>query len=148
MAYGFVYLLGNEAMPCYYKIGCTDRAPHQRARELSMASGVPQPFQVLLYIEVEDAQQVERRFHRELAAFRATHQREFFCFGPAHMTWLWYVFETYMDRMAFASPNWHRYSFRPRFPDDYVDTWTDDETYLYPPEAAPLQPGAITVVAA
>lgn len=138
MSYGFVYLLGNPAMPCYYKIGCTSGSPHQRAKQLSAATGVPHPFHVLLYIEVTDCHRVERRFHIEMADFRAATDREFFCFGPAHMDWLWWVFDTYEEKLSFASPDWHRYAPRPEFPDEYVDTWADDGTYLCMPDSPPL----------
>jgi hypothetical protein len=136
--YGFVYLLGNRAMPCHYKIGCTERAPHARAKELSRASGVPHPFHVLLYIEVPDFQRVESRFHQEMSDFRANHEREFFCFGPAHMNWLWHVFENFPRVASFAAPCWSRYAARPQFPDDYAETWVDNGEYLCLPDHAPL----------
>lgn len=138
MSYGFVYLLGNKAMPNYYKIGCTTGSPCARAGQLSAASGVPKPFHVLLYIEVDNFQRVEQRLHLELSDFRASRRREFFRFGPGHMTWLWYVFETYLERVSFAAPEWHRYAAHPSFPDDYVDTWIDEGDYLHMPSCAPL----------
>lgn len=138
-AYGFVYLLGNPAMPCYYKIGSTQGSPHSRARELSAASGVPRPFVVALYIECTDCRAVEKRLHMELGDYRATNQREFFCFGPAHMDWLWHVFETHPRALSFSCPGWNRFSNKPSFPDSYVDTWVDDGEYLHLSDAAPLQ---------
>ena len=147
MAHGFVYLLGNKAMPCYYKIGCTERSPHARARDLSAASGVPHPFQVLLYIEVADHQRVEQRLHQELADFRATTRREFFCFGPDHMGWLWWVFDAYPEALSFASPEWHRYASRPQGPDGYIETWIDNGTYLCMPDRAPLDGQEIGLIA-
>jgi hypothetical protein len=138
MSAGFVYLLGNPAMPCHYKIGCTERSPHQRARELSRATGIPQPFHVLVYIEVDDAQSIERKFHRALADFRANSEREFFVFGPAHMNWLWHVFNCYPDTLSFASPDWHRYAHRPEFPDDYEESWVCGSEELLMPDRPPL----------
>jgi hypothetical protein len=137
--YGFVYLLGNKAMPGYYKIGCTERSPHARASELSGASGVPHPFNVLLYIEVADFQRVERRIHQELSDFRATERREFFRFGPDHMNWLWYVFDGHPNALSFASPGWHRYSSRPQFPDEHVETWIKNGEYLCMPSCPPIE---------
>ena len=139
MSHGFIYLLGNRAMPCYYKIGCTQGAPHARAQQLSGASGVPHPFDVNLYIEVEDFQRQEQRMHQELTDFRASDRREFFCFGPAHMPWLWYVFDTFPGALSFASPNWHRYATKPSFPDDYVETWIYDGEYLNMPNSPPIE---------
>jgi hypothetical protein len=140
MGYGFVYLLGNKAMPCLYKIGCTERSPHARAAQLSAATGVPTPFDVLLYIEVANFQRVEQKFHEEMADFRASDKREFFCFGPAHMDWLWWAFQGYEGAVAFADPAWQRYGFHTpdNFPEDYVETWVDGDTYLCQPDAPPL----------
>ncbi len=75
--YGFVYVLQNEAMNGYYKVGVTRRAPHQRAEELSAATGVPIPFKVVYYAEVENPVAVERHVHSVLGEYR-TEGREFF----------------------------------------------------------------------
>ena len=144
--HGFVYLLGNKAMPCYYKIGCTERSPHARAQQLA-TTGVPHPFDVMLYIEVNNFQQVERKFHRELSDFRASGGREFFCFGPVHMDWLWYLFDGYPDNLAFASPAWHKYSYRPQFPDGHVETWIDGGQYLCMPSSPPIEGVELRLVA-
>jgi hypothetical protein len=146
MAYGFVYLLGNKAMPCFYKIGCTERSPHARARELSNASGIPQPFHVLLYIEVDDFQRVEQRFHHEIADYRVSMQREFFLFGPAHMNWLWWAFSDYPGVLSFASPDWHLFAAKPSFPDEHEETWIFDGAQISLPNTPPLQPGDLRVV--
>lgn len=134
-------------MPGLYKIGCTERSPHARARQLSASSGVPQPFHVLLYIEVDDCQRVELQFHQQLADFRATSKREFFRFGPAHMGWLWWVFRGYQNVLAFAHPDWGRYAYQPKFPDDYVETWIWDGGYLCMPDAAPIDGPEIEAIA-
>lgn len=138
MSYGFVYLLGNKGMPWLYKIGCTTGSPRQRAQQLSCASGVPYPFDLLLYIEVPNCKRVEVQMHTELSDFRASHKREFFCFGPKHMNWLWYVFHAHPDMASFASPDWHQYSKRPEFPADYEETWIGEEQYLHMPSNPPL----------
>lgn len=75
--YGFVYVLQNEAMNGYYKVGMTRRPPHQRAEELSAATGVPMPFKVVYYAEVENPVAVERHVHSVLDDYRAE-GREFF----------------------------------------------------------------------
>ena len=81
MTFGFVYILVNEYMPGVYKVGCTERSPHARAEELSKHTGVPAPFKVLCYIEVADFQNVERRLHEWLQAYRISASREFFMDG-------------------------------------------------------------------
>jgi hypothetical protein len=96
---GFVYILVNQYMPDLYKVGCTERSPHERAAELSKPSGVPTPFTVLCYIEVPDFQVVERKLHQHLSNFRVSNQREFFEGGLGHAVgWLWW----HRDRLAFC----------------------------------------------
>lgn len=142
--YGFVYLLGNHAMPCFYKIGCTERSPHRRAEELSSPTSVPQAFQVLLYIETSDFQSVERHIHQELSDFRVNTGREFFCFGPAHMGWLRDVFRAHPDRMGYVEYDW--YDFAPHV-DEVVETWSEDGSYLHGPSHPPIERGQLRLVA-
>lgn len=78
MAIGFVYMLRNEAMPGLFKVGCTDRSPSERARQLSTATGVPKPFEVMCYAEFPDAQRIEQAIHKRAECFRAVSNREFF----------------------------------------------------------------------
>lgn len=99
MAYGFVYILINQAMPGIVKIGCTERSPTARARELSNASGVPVEFEVYGYIEVEDHQSVEREIHEVLASCRVSENREFFRIREAAA---WDVLGGYTDALARA----------------------------------------------
>lgn len=75
---GFVYVLGNETMPNLQKVGCTENSPHLRAHELSKATGVPTPFEVLCYIEVADYLRVEQALHKYLEDHRESSRREFF----------------------------------------------------------------------
>lgn len=76
--HGFVYVLGNEAFPDLLKVGQTTKAPDQRAIELSHASGVPQPFEVLAFWSCNRPQWAETFIHRELAKHRCNDRREFF----------------------------------------------------------------------
>lgn len=76
--FGFVYILYNEGMPGLLKIGYTNRAPNERARELSAPSGVPYDFQVLAYFEMEDAHEYEQKIHRDFCHTRPNPCREFF----------------------------------------------------------------------
>lgn len=81
MAYGFVYVLANEAMPNIYKIGCTERSPSKRAEELSNSTSVPTPFFVVCYGEFREFQGVEYQMHQYFADKRVNAGREFF-YGP------------------------------------------------------------------
>lgn len=78
MSYGFVYVLGNPAMPGIYKIGFTDRAPSSRCEELSKSTAVPMPFELLFAAEVMDAETAERELHADFSEFRVNPSREFF----------------------------------------------------------------------
>lgn len=85
MKHGFVYLLGNVAMPGRFKVGFTMNSPFHRAEELSRATGVPVEFSVLGFIAISDPQSYEAEIHRRLAA-RRTAGREFFT-GPLVDIW-------------------------------------------------------------
>lgn len=76
--WGFVYCMANEAMPNLYKIGYTTKTPMARAEELSSSSGVPEPFEVLFYLETKNPAQVEAKIHHYLKQFRVNPSREFF----------------------------------------------------------------------
>lgn len=74
----FVYLLGNIYMRDLYKIGCTERSPARRAAEISKATGVPQPYDVICFWEGENFQQYERELHAVFSDARVNENREFF----------------------------------------------------------------------
>lgn len=76
--YGFVYVMCNDAMPGYYKIGATCRAPSIRAEDLSSSTSVPCSFDVIMYIEVESPFSIESLLHHEYEKFRVSASREFF----------------------------------------------------------------------
>lgn len=98
---GFVYLLTNEYMPDVYKVGCTERSPHERAAELSKGSGVPYPFKVLCYIEIDDFQRAEREFHGWLKSYRISENREFFSEAMEYaIRLMWW----HPRRLAFCEP--------------------------------------------
>ena len=78
MTYGFIYCLGNEAMPGIFKIGMTERAPSQRCAELTSATAAPAPFDLLFYGEVDSPSIIEREIHNEFFLERVTENREFF----------------------------------------------------------------------
>jgi hypothetical protein len=83
--HGFVYILGNSAMPGRYKVGFTMNSPFQRAEELSRATGVPCDFAVLGFIAVQDPQKHEAEMHRRFAASREEGKEFFQC--PLEALW-------------------------------------------------------------
>jgi hypothetical protein len=66
---GFVYVLTNESLPKFVKVGFTDRRPDIRASEL-YSTGVPSRFEVAFCFQLPDARDVEQRIHKALAQYR------------------------------------------------------------------------------
>lgn len=77
---GQVYLLGNLAMPCLYKIGHTKRSLEERIKELSRSTSVPRGFYTVLALATYQPRLVELQVHSRLYAYRANAAREFFEF--------------------------------------------------------------------
>jgi hypothetical protein len=77
----FVYILINEAMPGYIKIGRTSTSVEQRMKELDKTS-VPLPFQCYYAARVEDDQTLERTLHAAFGDHRVRSSREFFRLDP------------------------------------------------------------------
>lgn len=75
---GYVYILTNESFPNYLKIGKTNRKPEDRARELSVLTGVPTPYKVAFSILVGKCGLAESNAHKKLSANRVSNNREFF----------------------------------------------------------------------
>lgn len=75
---GVVYILFNNAMEGYVKIGRTSRNDvEKRIKELD-TTALPLPFQCYFAGEVNSAADVERRLHRVFADKRVRQNREFF----------------------------------------------------------------------
>jgi hypothetical protein len=76
---GSIYVMrsGSHGLDLY-KIGLTKRTPDQRAAELSSATGVPTPFEVLAKWDVDDVYTVEAEAHRALGRYKVNKRREFF----------------------------------------------------------------------
>ena len=72
---GYVYVLSNESMPGLYKIGCTARHPYARANDL-YTTGVPSPFVVEYFININNYENIEKLVHKELSEYRL--RKEFF----------------------------------------------------------------------
>ena len=74
-----LYILKNKSFRAnVIKIGMTKNAPDARARQISSATGVPEPFDVLFACSVADSRIAEMKAHSRLAAFRVNRSREFF----------------------------------------------------------------------
>ncbi len=75
---GIVYLLINEAMPDFVKIGKTTRSdPQVRIDELYNTS-VPVPFECVLAVKVKNPTGLEKALHKAFASNRINPNREFF----------------------------------------------------------------------
>lgn len=77
-----VYVLTNEAMPGYVKIGKTNTNLEQRVRELSGSTSVPLPFTVFFACKVANATFVEHQLHDAFDNNRVNPRREFFSIDP------------------------------------------------------------------
>lgn len=76
-----VYVLINEAMPGYVKIGRTNNSVEQRMREL-YKTAVPLPFECFYAAKVKNSQEVETALHDAFADNRVSAAREFFQIAP------------------------------------------------------------------
>lgn len=79
-AAGIVYVLINPSFQGLLKIGKTERSSEERARELSIATGVPTPFIVAFEEHFDDCVAAEKLVHAllEEQGCRVTQNREFF----------------------------------------------------------------------
>ncbi len=77
-----IYILINEAMPGYVKIGKTSSSLEQRIRELSGSTSVPLPFTCFYACTVENATFVEHQLHDAFDNNRINPRREFFQISP------------------------------------------------------------------
>ena len=84
MTEGIVYILINEAMPGYTKVGKTSTSVEQRMKELD-STGVPLPFECYFAGRVADAGAAEKHLHDAFDDRRVRQRREFFQVGPERM---------------------------------------------------------------
>lgn len=80
-----VYILKNESMPEYIKIGFTHGDVKERLKQLDR-TGTPLPFEVYYAATVEDAEKEEKWLHSIFADRRARDNREFFKMNPEYAT--------------------------------------------------------------
>jgi len=80
MTKGYVYALINPSMPNLVKVGKTTRDPRTRLSELSSATGVATPFQLVHFAYFEDCDFAEEQVHSLLdgSGYRDNSRREFF----------------------------------------------------------------------
>ena len=78
MSIGYIYILSNPSMPGFLKIGFTTKDVENRAKELSVSTGVPVPFEIEYWCVTEDVEIVEKNVHEYLSKYRANEKREFF----------------------------------------------------------------------
>ena len=81
MANGIVYILINEAMEGYTKIGRTTNELEMRMQQLD-TTGVPLPFECYFAKRVADEQFVEGKLHDAFKDHRVRTKREFFVVDP------------------------------------------------------------------
>lgn len=82
MSEGFVYVLKNEAMPGYVKIGLTQQNDvQQRLKQLDNTS-TPLPFECVYAARVPDCRKLERTLHFVFGEKRVRLNREFFQTEP------------------------------------------------------------------
>lgn len=72
-----IYILTNESMPGYVKIGFTHGKVEERLRQLDR-TGTPLPFECYYSAEVEDCEKDEKWLHFIFADRRVRDNREFF----------------------------------------------------------------------
>jgi hypothetical protein len=77
-----IYILINEAMPGYVKIGKTSTSLEQRIRELSGSTSVPLPFTCFYACTVNNSSFVEHQLHDAFDNNRVNPKREFFQIAP------------------------------------------------------------------
>lgn len=76
---GYIYILQNPSLSeSHLKIGRTGRDPEERAAEISRATGVPTPFEVVWWSESVDCHLAESILHHHLDIYRTNTTREFF----------------------------------------------------------------------
>jgi hypothetical protein len=77
----YVYVLTNEAMPGYIKIGMTALPVEKRMMSLD-TTGVPLPFECYYAARVDDMVKVEKALHEAFGDHRVRKSREFFQLDP------------------------------------------------------------------
>lgn len=80
---GIIYILKNEAMPDYIKIGKTHNIT-RRIQDLDWTN-IPLPFKCYYAAKVKDINFAENKIHAIFEDYRARSNREFFKVNPEHV---------------------------------------------------------------
>lgn len=80
-----IYILTNQSMPEYIKIGFTHGDVNERIKQLDR-TGTPLPFEIYYAATVENAEKEEKWLHSIFADRRARDSREFFKMNPEYAT--------------------------------------------------------------
>lgn len=77
---GYLYILTNPSLNGQVKIGRTERHPEDRRKEISSATGVPTPFELVYWKFFEDCHKAENTIHKRLEqeGLRVNNSKEFF----------------------------------------------------------------------
>ncbi len=79
MNHGYIYILSNKSLRFnLFKIGCTERFPEARRKELSNSSSIPLAFVTEYSVKVKSFKIAEKRVHLLLSDNRFNSQKEFF----------------------------------------------------------------------
>ncbi len=78
---GIIYILTNDSMPDYVKIGMTQTTVEQRMAELDK-TGIPLPFRCHYAVRVANVKVAEKLIHDVFGDYRARPNREFFTVSP------------------------------------------------------------------
>jgi len=84
MAEGIIYILINDAMPGYVKVGKTTTSIEDRMKSLD-TTGVPLPFECFYAAKVADVDSAEKLLHDAFGDQRVRAKREFFEIDPARV---------------------------------------------------------------
>lgn len=79
---GKIYILTNDAMPDYIKIGFTAADDVETRMKQLDTTGLPLPFRLHACVEVANAQALEKLAHEVFGSQRARSNREFFLMEP------------------------------------------------------------------
>lgn len=77
---GYLYVLTNPSINGQVKIGRTERHPEDRRKEISSATGVSTPFELVFWKFFDDCHEAESTLHKRLEqeGFRVSNNKEFF----------------------------------------------------------------------
>jgi len=77
---GYVYVVINSSKPNLVKIGKTTKAPNEKVKELSSATGVATPFILIYHRQFNNCHSAEKKIHTILEdkGVRFSDSREFF----------------------------------------------------------------------